>query len=82
MHILHKITFSDYFFESMILLKMAFCWDWKDVLYFVTNQRAEREELHGDLAKRMMKWNHIDAAIFQKAFQFEILLKVHIVHKF
>ena len=36
--------FSDYFFESMILLKHSFCWDWMDVLYFVTNQRANRKE--------------------------------------
>ena len=36
--------FSDYFFESMILLKHSFCWDWIDVLYFVTNQRANRKE--------------------------------------
>ena len=28
----------------MILLKHSFCWDWIDVLYFVTNQRANRKE--------------------------------------
>ena len=32
--------FSDYYFESMILLKYEFCWEWSDVVYFVTNQRA------------------------------------------
>ena len=39
-----RSIFSDYFFESMILLKHSFCWDWIDVLYFVTNQRANRKE--------------------------------------
>ena len=25
----------------MILLKYEFCWEWSDVVYFVTNQRAK-----------------------------------------
>ena len=32
--------FSDYYYESIILLKYEFCWEWSDVVYFVTNQRA------------------------------------------
>ena len=27
----------------MILLKQTFCWDWVDVLYFVTNQRVDHK---------------------------------------
>ena len=37
--------FSDHYFESMILLKYEFGWEWEDVLYFVTNQRSNPEEL-------------------------------------
>jgi len=59
--------FSDYFFESMILLKHSFCWDWIDVLYFVTNQRANRKELSEDLTQKIINWNNIDQKIFEKA---------------
>ena len=37
--------FSDHYFESMILLKYEFGWEWEDVLYFVTNQRSNPKEL-------------------------------------
>ena len=59
--------FSDYFFESMILLKQTFCWDWIDVLYFVTNQRADHKELSEDLTSKIIEWNNIDQKIFEKA---------------
>ena len=37
--------FSDHYFESMILLKYEFGWEWEDVLFFVTNQRSNPKEL-------------------------------------
>ena len=40
--------FSDHYFESMILLKYEFGWEWEDVLYFVTNQRSNPKELNKD----------------------------------
>ena len=40
-----KIIFSDYFFQSMILLKYEFGWDFEDVVYFATNERADRKDL-------------------------------------
>ena len=58
---------SDYFFESMILLKNELCWEWTDVLYFVTNQRQNRVELNQVLTDRILKWNSIDAQIFKRA---------------
>jgi len=51
----------------MILLKEEFCWEWKDVLYFVTNQRAERKEVNLELAKKMENWNLVDTRIYSKA---------------
>merc|ERR1711990_236781 len=63
----HLILISDYFFESMILLKQTFCWDWIDVLYFVTTQRADHKELSEDLTTKIIEWNNIDQKIFEKA---------------
>ena len=51
----------------MILLKQTFCWDWIDVLYFVTNQRADHKELSEDLTTKIIEWNNIDQKIFEKA---------------
>ena len=65
--IVSNAPFSDYFFESMILLKNELCWEWTDVLYFVTNQRQNRVELNSVLTDRILKWNSIDAEIFKKA---------------
>ena len=62
-----RCYFSDYFFESMILLKHAFCWEWIDVLYFVTNQRADHKELSEDLSKKIIEWNNIDQKIVEMA---------------
>merc|ERR1712193_403284 len=58
---------SDYFFESMILLKIELCWEWTDVLYFVTNQRQERVKLTESLSSQITAWNSIDAKLFAKA---------------
>lgn len=66
-HINNHYYFSDYFFESMILLKHTFCWDWIDVLYFVTNQRVDHKELSEDLTRKIIEWNNIDQRIFEKS---------------
>ena len=43
------VLLADFFKESMILVRKELCWDWEDVLFFVTNQRSERTELSSDL---------------------------------
>ena len=43
------VLLADYFKESMILLRKELCWEWEDVLFFVTNQRSERTQLSSDL---------------------------------
>ena len=52
--------FSDYFFESMILLKHEFGWEWEDVLYFVTNQRSNPKQLRrgfqNDASRPLIGW--------------------------
>ena len=51
----------------MILLKHTFCWDWIDVLYFVTNQRVDHKELSEYLTRKIIEWNNIDQKIFEKS---------------
>ena len=48
---LDLVILSDFFKESMILLRKELCWEWDDVLFFVTNQRSEKKEVSPDLGK-------------------------------
>ena len=48
---LDLVVLSDFFKESMILLRKELCWEWDDVLFFVTNQRSEKKEISSDLGK-------------------------------
>ena len=61
------VLISDYFFESMILLKHELSWEWIDVVYLVTNQRQDRVQLSSQLSSKIKKWNSLDAQIFDAA---------------
>jgi hypothetical protein len=61
---LDLVVLSDFFKESMVLLRKELCWEWDDVLFFVTNQRSEKKELSSDLAQKMREWNAFDTAIY------------------
>ena len=61
---LDLVVLSDFFKESMILLRKELCWEWDDVLFFVTNQRSEKKELSSDLASKIKEWNAFDTAIY------------------
>ena len=41
----------------MILLKQTFCWDWVDVLYFVTNQRVDHKVRNTLRTSDLNSWN-------------------------
>ena len=60
------VMISDYFVESMVLLKHAFCWNWEDVAFFASNARASNSEdqLDEELSRKMEEWNHFDFKIF------------------
>ena len=48
----------------MVLLRAEMCWEWADVLFFVTNARADRKTLSSDLEGNIKKWNKFDSMIF------------------
>ncbi|CAG5103608.1 Oidioi.mRNA.OKI2018_I69.chr1.g849.t1.cds [Oikopleura dioica] len=59
------VLLTDYFKESMVLLKKELCWEWEDVLFFVTNERSEKQKLSPELESKMRSWNHLDNAIYE-----------------
>lgn len=62
----HLILISEYFDESMILLKHALCWSLEDVVSFKLNSRSERTRhpLSPDTAEKIKRWNALDWRIY------------------
>lgn len=63
----HLILISEYFDESMILLKHSLCWTLEDVVSFRLNSRSERSrsKLSPDLAEIVKQWNSLDWRLYQ-----------------
>lgn len=62
----HLILISEYFDESMVLLKHALCWSLEDIVSFKLNSRSERtrRQLSPETAEMIMKWNALDWRIY------------------
>lgn len=62
----HIILISEYFDESMILLKHALCWSLEDVVSFKLNSRSEqtRHQLLPNTAEKIKRWNALDWRIY------------------
>ncbi|KAK2912236.1 galactose-3-O-sulfotransferase 2 isoform X1 [Channa argus] len=62
----HLILISEYFDESMILLKHALCWSLEDVVSFKLNSRSERTRrpLLPNTAEKIKRWNALDWKIY------------------
>lgn len=58
------VMISDYFSESIVLLKHALCWNWEDVAFFVSNARAHKEVPDEELSRKIEEWNHFDFKLF------------------
>ncbi|XP_015810467.3 galactose-3-O-sulfotransferase 2 [Nothobranchius furzeri] len=62
----HLVLISDYFDESMILLKHALCWSLEDVVSFRLNSRSEqtRHKVSAETAEKIKRWNALDWRIY------------------
>ncbi|XP_037630151.1 galactose-3-O-sulfotransferase 2 isoform X2 [Sebastes umbrosus] len=62
----HLILISEYFDESMILLKHDLCWSLEDVVSFKLNSRSERsrQPLLPNTAEKIKRWNALDWMIY------------------
>ncbi|XP_055370022.1 galactose-3-O-sulfotransferase 2 isoform X2 [Betta splendens] len=62
----HLILISEYFDESMVLLKHALCWSLEDVVSFKLNSRSERSRcsLLPSTAEKIKRWNSLDWRIY------------------
>lgn len=62
----HLILISEYFDESMVLLRHVLCWSLDDVVSFKLNSRSQetRHELSADTPEKIKRWNALDWRIY------------------
>ena len=62
----HLILITDYFDESMILLKHALCWSLEDVVSFMLNSRSDKahNQLLPNTSEKIKRWNALDWRIY------------------
>uniref|UniRef100_A0A668AK47 Galactose-3-O-sulfotransferase 2 n=1 Tax=Myripristis murdjan TaxID=586833 RepID=A0A668AK47_9TELE len=62
----HLVLISEYFDESMVLLKHTLCWSLDDVVSFKLNSRSERTRhpLLPDTAEKIKAWNALDWRLY------------------
>nr|XP_020474737.1 galactose-3-O-sulfotransferase 2-like [Monopterus albus] len=62
----HLILITEYFDESMILLKHALCWALEDVVSFKLNSRRQptHHPLLANTAEKIKRWNALDWRIY------------------
>lgn len=59
------VMLSDYFSESMLLLKDHLCWSMEDILVLKTNARSSTgTELTDQVKNKIRAWNKADAAVY------------------
>jgi len=61
------VLLTEYFEESMVMLKNLLCWTTEDMIHFNLNQRhqSERRNISSDLAKKIHQWNRADTALYE-----------------
>ncbi|XP_034557604.1 galactose-3-O-sulfotransferase 2-like [Notolabrus celidotus] len=60
------VLISEYFDESIILLKHSLCWSLEDMVFFKLNSRSEgsRQPLSTTTAEKIKRWNALDWRIY------------------
>lgn len=60
------VLLTDYFDESLILMKHLLCWDWPDVVYVKFKMRiAEaKSNITPELGAQIQSWNHADVKLY------------------
>ncbi|XP_038147252.1 galactose-3-O-sulfotransferase 3-like [Cyprinodon tularosa] len=60
------VMISEYFDESLVLLRKLLSWDLEDILYIKLNARTEtsKKKISPDLVEKIRAWNSIDAYLY------------------
>ncbi|KAL9954752.1 hypothetical protein ACROYT_G042326 [Oculina patagonica] len=61
------VLISDYFDESVVLMKRLLCWKFDDILHIKTNKRIDKERADGlsdDVEENIKRWNKADTLLY------------------
>jgi len=60
------ILLTDFFDESLIMMKHLLCWDWDDIVYIKFKMRTDdsKAEVNPDLAAKIKAWNKADVKLY------------------
>ena len=58
------VMITDYFDESLILLKRLLCWKFEDIVYVKLRVSEKKLEFQEEVKKNILTWNHADATLF------------------
>ena len=64
---LDLVLMTEYYDESMILLRRLLCWDWMDIVYLakaIRKNSLRRKEISPELAARIRLWNSADVKLY------------------
>lgn len=62
------VMLSDYFDESVVLMKRLLCWEFDDILYIKANERIDKEravDLSEHVREDIKRWNKADVFLYQ-----------------
>ena len=62
------VMISDYFDESVVLMKRLFCWEFDDILYIKANKRIDEQravDLSEEAKENIERWNKADVILYQ-----------------
>ncbi|XP_070569481.1 galactosylceramide sulfotransferase-like [Ptychodera flava] len=64
---LDLVLISDYFDESLVLLKNVLCWKLDDLLYIskIIRSKSKRYPISESVAKKILKWNKADVRLYE-----------------
>ncbi|XP_038050873.1 galactose-3-O-sulfotransferase 4-like [Patiria miniata] len=66
-HEMDLVMITEYFDESLILLKEMLCWDFDDITYVsqLVRKSSARKNLSSDLMEKIYKLNHADVKLYR-----------------
>ncbi|XP_070563516.1 galactosylceramide sulfotransferase-like [Ptychodera flava] len=62
---LDLVVITEYFDESLVLLKRLMCWKMEDILYIARRVSKKHSILGPDLQQKIYQWNKVDVKIYE-----------------
>lgn len=61
------VLLTEYFEESMVMLKNLLCWNTEDIAHFHLNERhqSEKRNISSELIRKIKQWNSADVALYE-----------------